>query len=127
MNSLTKDQTLALDAKLANRMSELAAEIRAELVASDNQHYRDLAGMVTDTADEAMASALVDFEVAAIDRHIHELREIEAARERMRHGSYGICSDCGNAVPYARLSAYPAAKRCLGCQQKQENQNRLRR
>ena len=127
MNSLTKDQTIALDAKLAKRMSELAAEIRAELVASDNEHYRDLAGMVTDAADEAMASVLVDVEVAAIDRHVRELRDIEAARERMRLDSYGVCIDCGNAVPYARLSAYPAAKRCLGCQEKQEKQNRLRR
>ena len=32
----------------------------------------------------------------------------------------GICIDCGDAVAYERLAAYPTAKRCLGCQQQRE-------
>ena len=43
-----------------------------------------------------------------------------AAREHMKNATYGICIDCGDAVAYERLAAYPTAKRCLGCQQQRE-------
>ena len=123
MNSLTQCQTNTLQAVLAKRTGELAAEIRAALLASDDLHYRDIAGSVTDTADEALARSLVDVEAAFLDRHVRELRDIDAARERMQQGCYGVCVDCGDTVPYARLSAYPAAKRCFGCQQQREQKD----
>ena len=59
-------------------------------------------------------------DAAFIDRHISELRDIEAARGRMQKGAYGICIDCGDAVAYGRLAAYPTAKRCVRCQQQRE-------
>ena len=32
----------------------------------------------------------------------------------------GICSDCGDEIPEARLRANPAAVRCIDCQQDAE-------
>ncbi len=121
MEHLNGTQVQGLTLKLSERIRYLAARIRDELAASDVQHYRDLAGAVTDTADEALASALVDVDAAIMDRHVRELRDIEAARERMANQTYGICIDCGDAVPYERLAAYPTAKRCVRCQQRREH------
>ncbi len=109
-----------LTLRLTDRTRALALQIREELAASDTQHYRDLAGTVTDIADESLASALIDMDAAFIDRHISELRDIEAARDRMRKGVYGVCIDCDDAVDYERLAAYPTAKRCVRCQQQRE-------
>ena len=39
----------------------------------------------------------------------------------MKNQTYGICIDCGDAVAYERLAAYPAAKRCVRCQQQREH------
>lgn len=121
MKHLTERQVDELTRSLAQRTRSLAARVREELAASDQQHYRDIAGSVTDTADEALAGALVDVDTAIIDRHINELRDIEAARDRMTLKTYGTCIDCGDAVPYARLAAYPTAKRCVRCQQQREH------
>jgi len=121
MKHLTELQIEELTLRLTERMRFLAAQVREELAASDTQHYRDLAGAVTDTADEALASALVDVDTELIDRHITELRDIEAARGRMQNKTYGICIDCGDAVVYERLVAYPAAKRCVRCQEQREH------
>ena len=121
MKHLTKRQVEDLTLKLTDRTRALAARVREELAASDTQHYRDLAGAVTDTADEALASALVDLDTAIIDRHIIELRDIEAAHERMKKATYGICIDCGDEVAYERLAVYPTAKRCVRCQQQREH------
>jgi RNA polymerase-binding transcription factor DksA len=120
MKHLTQQQVWELTLKLSERTAYLAARVREELAASDHQHYRDLAGTVTDTADEALASALVDVNTEIIDRHILELRDIEAARIRVKNETYGICMDCGDAVAYERLAAYPTAKRCVRCQQQRE-------
>lgn len=120
MKHLSSEQIDRLATQLAARTRTLAAQVREALRASDQQHYRDLAGAVHDTADEALASALVDLDTAIIDRHVHELRDIDAARERMANHSYGMCIDCGDAVDYERLAAYPTAKRCLRCQAQRE-------
>ena len=45
-----------------------------------------------------------------------DLTEVDAALARMRDGSYGDCADCGIAIAPARLTAYPTARRCVGCQ-----------
>jgi DnaK suppressor protein len=121
MKHLTERQIEELTLRLSGRTRALAARVREELAASDVQHYRDLAGAVTDTGDEALAHALVDMDTTIIDRHVIELRDIEAARERMNNETYGICADCGAAVAYERLAAYPTAKRCVRCQQHREH------
>lgn len=121
MKHLIASQLDSLTAQLRCRASELATRIREELAASEHQHYRDLAGSVTDTADESLARALVDVDAAIVDRHVAELRDIDAARERMARSAYGICVDCGDEVAYERLAAYPTAKRCVHCQQLREH------
>ncbi len=121
MEHLTAHEIDQLRSAMAERTRALAAQVREALAASDVQHYRDLAGAVTDTADEALASALVDVDTALIDRHVEALRDIEAARIRLQEGTYGICIDCADGVPYERLAAYPTAKRCLRCQERREH------
>ena len=121
MKHLTNLQIESLNRQLDERTRALAARVREELLASGTQHYRDLAGTVTDVADAALASALVDLDTAIIDRHVTELRDIDAARERMRRQTYGICIDCNDDIVYERLAAYPTAKRCVGCQQRREH------
>lgn len=124
---LTDKQREALRHKLRARHGVMRAEIRAGLLASDNEAYRQLAGEVSDSGDEALASLLVDVRLAEIDRDLEELRDIETAWERMRLGSYGVCIDCGAPVPYERLNAYPTAKRCEPCQRKHERETRATR
>lgn len=48
------------------------------------------------------------------DAH-HELKEIEAALERMETGTWGRCETCGGAIGRGRLRALPEARHCLGC------------
>lgn len=45
-------------------------------------------------------------------------REIEAieALHRCDTGTYGICTDCGEQIPTARLRAKTEAIRCVQCQ-----------
>lgn len=113
---LTEHQINLLKAGLKDRFMALRREIIAELRRSDEERYIDLADRVHDQGDEAIADLLVDIKLASIDRHVQEIRDIDAALLRMADGSYGECGDCHQPIPSNRLEAYPTAMRCIVCQ-----------
>jgi RNA polymerase-binding protein DksA len=118
--TLTLEQLKQFETRLKARYRDLRREIRDELLRSDNEHYRNLAGEVHDREDESVADLLVDISYADIDRDVEEIRDIDAALMRIASGIYGVCSDCGGAIPAERLNAYPTAKRCRPCQERYE-------
>jgi DnaK suppressor protein len=106
---------------LDRRYAALREEIVRGLLASDDQHFIDLAGQVRDLEEESVANLLVDLDLAIIEMHINEILDIEAALLRISTGSYGTCIDCGDPVAPERLRAYPTAKRCQPCQRNYEH------
>jgi RNA polymerase-binding transcription factor DksA len=120
MKHLKHSQIAHLDRALEIRNRELRGEIRALLLQSDEEHHRDLAGMVGDEGDESVANMLADLDAAFIDRHVRDLREVENARQRLAAGSYGMCAHCGQGIDYERLAAYPTATRCFACEAQHE-------
>lgn len=113
---LTENQIKDLTKQLDDRFAELQEEIRFELLKSDDQHYIDLAGRVRDRGEESVADLLVDLQLASVDRHVQEIRDIDAAVIRIAGGRYGECVDCESPIAVDRLKAYPTAKRCQPCQ-----------
>lgn len=71
---------------------------------------------VRDFDNRAQAISARNDEFAMNEHETAELGDIQAALERIESGRYGICIDCGQTIPAARLHAYPTAKRCIGCQ-----------
>ena len=63
-------------------------------------------------------------EAADEKRDVQELRDIEAARQRLDEGTYGKCTDCGAAIGFERLQVEPQAARCIGCQRRFEKAQR---
>ncbi len=118
---LNKDQIRDLKKTLDDRFFELREEIRLELLKSDDQTYIALAGRVHDTGEASVADLLVDLQFAEIDRHIQEIRDIDAALLRIAGGRYGVCKDCNTSIRVERLKAYPTAKRCHRCQVNHEH------
>lgn len=109
-------QIAVIKKKLKSRYEELRKLIGEELILHDNEQYSELAGAVHDRQDESVANLLVDLNIASIDRHIKELREIETSLEMIKEGRYGTCLSCRTAIAYERLKSYPAAVRCIQCQ-----------
>lgn len=106
---------------LKERFCDLREEIRQELLRSDEQHFIDLAGQVHDLEEESVADLLVDLNLAILDLHIEEIREIDAALIRIAKGSYGVCHDCSVAISPERLNACLTARRCTPCQSNWEH------
>lgn len=113
--------------QLDARFHALRAEIRDVLLRSDREGYADIAGQVHDVEEEALADLLVDINLAEITRDVREIRDIDAALNRIARGEYGVCIRCAEPVSRQRLDAYPTAKRCLSCQQRHEREHAVAR
>jgi len=44
-----------------------------------------------------------------------ELNKIAKALDQIENDTYGICVDCGQEIPLARLKVHPFADRCIRC------------
>jgi len=53
-----------------------------------------------------------------------QVREIDAALDRIARGTYGICTRCGTPIARARLDARPSAELCIDCARKLEASGR---
>ena len=120
---LTQHQIQEFKTLLEQRYREVREIIRQALMRSDEQSYIELAGQVQDMENFSVADLLIDVALADIDRHVEEIRDIDAALMRIANGSYGVCTDCEEAIEVKRLEAYPTAKRCRPCQENNENRS----
>jgi RNA polymerase-binding transcription factor DksA len=120
MSHLTQQQLKTLGRQLTDRYEILLSEVRAELAAAGKQNVDGLKPGTGDAGDESVADLIADLGATMVDRQLHEMREIERARERMADGSYGECADCGSDIPFERLLAYPTALRDVPCQNQYE-------
>jgi DnaK suppressor protein len=117
---LTSKQTEELRKRVEKRRSELVGELREDAARARDEPYSEHAGIAPDTGDESVATLIADLEQADMTRDLEELRAMDAAYQRLKDGTYGICVDCGGDVGYERLKAFPAAARCVNDQERHE-------
>lgn len=80
-----------------------------------------------DAGDLSVADDTVTADFADARRDIDEYEAGRTALARLESGDYGTCTDCGQAIPPARLQAQPFAVRCVACQERRERAAGLRR
>ncbi len=110
-------------AVMRKRLEEKRAEIQ--------QHIATLTGSPASTEDAIQASydveepeeeavdlQEIDVDQAILDNEKTLLAEVQQALARIDHGTYGICSNCGQPIPAKRLEASPWATLCLTCESK---------
>ena len=105
-----------LRGELEDRHAELAR--RVEAITSDlRQESRERSDDWDDRAAESENdSVLTQLDDAGRD----EIQQIEIALRRLEAGTYGICADCEDEIPIARLRAVPSALRCVACESRAE-------
>lgn len=93
-----------LEARLTDLRGRLAG-IEAEL---DSQHSADWEDMAVEReGDEVLEGMGLSGQ--------QEIRQIEAALQRIATGEYGFCAKCGAEIGAARLDVLPFTPFCRGC------------
>ena len=117
---LTDKETQELRQIVEARRGTLLAELREDAARTRDQPYAEHAGIAPDAGDESVATLIADLEQADLTRDLDEFRALEAAREKLKSGEYGICIECGTDIGFDRLKASPSALRCIQCQERHE-------
>ncbi len=68
-----------------------------------------------DGDDETQRDAERTLDFDRSDRDAVALAEVDQALQRLHGGRYGLCQDCGSAIPLERLRLAPQALRCVAC------------
>ncbi|MFW6171904.1 MAG: TraR/DksA family transcriptional regulator [Planctomycetota bacterium] len=125
-NGLSKEDMERLRRLLLQRRSELVDDVthlEGSSVAKTRQEAAgDLSVLPYHMADTASDNYEQELTLGLLQNEGEELREIDAALERMERGVYGICVDCSRHIPKKRLTAIPYATLCIECKQKQETE-----
>ena len=107
---------------------------RRMLLASDVNHMQDnalnesggrasgdLSTVPFHMADVGTDNYEHEFTLGLIQNEEEELREIDAALERLEKGEFGICDVCEKPIPKGRLKVIPYARLCIECKRGEEN------
>lgn len=103
----------------AQRLREEADEVRARLASMTTDLESLFAASVDSNADDEHdpEGQTIAYERSQLSSLIESaqarLAEVEAAQERLRAGTYGLCEVCGEPIDPARLEARPTARTCV--------------
>jgi DnaK suppressor protein len=110
MEHLTPEQLGSLRAQL-QAMREAVLE---QLEVGQRESQDPLAPDVGDRQDMAVGEKDHHRAKQLIGRGRAQLAEVDAALARMEDGSYGLCEDTDDPIPYARLAAAPTTRYSVG-------------
>jgi len=116
---------MPLTKKQLAELKELLLQEKASLMGikwnpeTDSDFGGDLVDQSTGLTEQELR-----LELAEHDRE--RLLEVEEALKRHDDGTYGICLESGEEIPYARLKAVPTAKYTIQCQEMLERRRFIR-
>jgi RNA polymerase-binding protein DksA len=106
-NQATKEGLQALRNELTQRIEAIEADVHHKKEPVE----KDFAEQVTQRENDDVLGAIDDEAKQTV-------RLIDAALLRIKDGTYGICSVCGEEIPIKRLEALPYATTCVKCAEK---------
>lgn len=72
---------------------------------------------IQDLADKAASAYSKELNFSLSDAERNSLKLVEEALDRVREGTFGSCTNCGNTIGEKRLQAIPWTAYCIDCQE----------
>jgi len=105
--------------KLADEINQLVLNEAAMMVP-----VQDYSEVHPDILDRAVYEGQRAFAFRIRERERFLIWKIKDALRRIEEGTYGICEECGEDIPIARLKARLVTNYCLDCKTRMEAQER---
>ncbi|MCQ6282617.1 TraR/DksA C4-type zinc finger protein [Bacillus sp. EB600] len=118
---LSKTELAYFKKKLLQIMQEMIQVIELNQPISF-EDSGELSSVDNHFADNATDLHERDKQTVLIQNAQHIVKEVNEALERIREGTYGICIDTDEDIPFERLEVLPYAKRTIEAQQKLERE-----
>ncbi|MCA9412551.1 MAG: TraR/DksA family transcriptional regulator [Candidatus Omnitrophica bacterium] len=116
---------MPLTKKQLTELKELLLQEKANLMGIKWNPETD-AGFGGDLVDQSTGLTEQELRLELAEHDRERLLEVEEALKRHDEGTYGICLESGEEIPYARLKAVPTAKYTIQCQEMLERRRFIR-
>jgi len=110
----------------AEQLARWRGEIEGGLSTSIQSMQQEEHASYPDPTDQASMESDRDFDLRIRDRERRLVRKIDAAMNRIKEGTFGICESCGGPISSKRLQARPVTTLCIDCKTAQEIEERTR-
>ncbi len=117
MKHLKKKEIQELRAILESEREKVINHVKK---LSEAQELMDTNLNAGDTADLANIEVNQNSLSKIGSRELKLIKKIDDSLRKMDEGSYGICEECGEPIPYKRLLVRPVATLCIECQTQKE-------
>lgn len=108
---MTTDRFASVREQLLRMRSELLREV-SESYATCRELGQDGVADIGDMSANAYSRDVL-FNLGETQRR--QVRDIDAALERIAQGEYGVCMHCGEAIAPRRLEVRPFSRYCIDC------------
>ena len=102
-----------------NQFRSQLKSIRFELlgdVKKSNQHVKESeTGQIADISDHAARTYNRQLEGELGEQEWQKLNQVDLAIEKIAKGEYGVCTQCEDSIPEARLKVVPYTEFCTQC------------
>ena len=114
---MTPHEQAAIEALLLAEHQQAVA--REESLVEEHEGILDASADANLDDEHDPEGATVGYERARVASLLRQARArlsaLEAASDRIRTGAYGTCGQCGEAISFDRLMAFPTAVTCVSC------------
>ncbi|MCT1577370.1 yteA family sporulation protein [Oceanobacillus kimchii] len=114
---ISKQQQLECKEALLQRQSTLIEQVQKHTFGLDVEFAREDVGELSNYDNHPGDTGTELFErekdISLQEHTEKELEDINKALHSLEEGSYGICTVCGEDIPYERLEAIPTTDRCI--------------
>lgn len=110
---MQEDRARQLIGQERERVERLVRDLRAGTDEPEGASFAELADYDQHPADQGTETFEREKDLSVLETLEAEITELDAALERVEHGSYGICEACHEPIPEARLEARPTARFCV--------------
>lgn len=113
---ITNEQLKKCKTLLQNRQSKLIKQVQDKHFGLDIQQVEaadELSHYDNHPADMGTALFERGKDLALNELAEKELEDINESLHAIEEGTYGICTDCGEDIPFERLQAVPTADKCV--------------
>ena len=105
---------------LMNIRNQLSGQIQGCIDENLDCTNAEKRGVTTHMADVSSDNFRHEMELQMLTEDGNTIKLIDDAIERLVHGGFGICMECGQPIPEARLKVRPYAVYCVKCKSRHE-------
>ncbi|HTY82181.1 MAG TPA: TraR/DksA C4-type zinc finger protein [Dehalococcoidales bacterium] len=101
--------------QLENERKRLVTELEQVDASASSSEERREGSPFGKREEEATETLELEKRLTIENRIRTDLAAVEHALEKFAKGKFGLCENCGKAIPPERLEALPQAKYCMNC------------